>query len=359
MASLENSVPTWVFRDIYESARDAKFEPFALEGKRPFQSLGFTFHAGEDFRHLLSGLRRVYEVIHFLKFHAGDRLGHGLALGVLVDDWCAQHPNVLLPRIEALENYLWAYRMLSTYPSDQNTGNLLYLEQRIQNLSGEIFYRPDERDRAGASLHIPTFVLLQSYEELFRQDLFSGDAPKCVDDCKPGAEETCPLLNASFPSARDILKAYHCCHYTRRMNEPIHYHLPPQEILILKELQAMLQDYVSRRGVIVEANPSSNVVIGHMDTIHEHPLYQLSSYRCDYKDIMVCVNSDDPGVFQTNTANELGIAYMGMVERGVGRECCLEWIERLRESGMRGSFIRRTDCDEDLIKELDALIKEL
>lgn len=356
VASLENSVPTWVFRDIYESARDAKAEFFALEDKRPFQSLGFTFHAGEDFRHLLSGLRRVYEVIHFLKFHAGDRLGHGLALGVLVDDWCAEHPNVLLPRIEALENYLWAYRMLSTYPSDQNTVNLLYLEQRIQQLSGEIFRSPPAR---GGEMGISTPVLLQGYDELFHQDLFPADCKKCANDCRPEDREQCPLLKASPFSPKDIPKAYHCCHYTKYMNEPIHYHLPPQEILLLKELQAMLQRYVSKRGVIVEANPSSNVVIGHMDTIHEHPLYRFSSYRCDYKDIMVCVNSDDPGVFQTNTANELGIAYMGMVEQGVGREACLEWIERLRESGMRGSFIRRTDSDRELLKELNALIEVL
>jgi len=144
-----------------------------------------------------------------------------------------------------------------------------------------------------------------------------------------------------------------------RMNEPIHYHLPPQEIFIIKELQAMLQQDVSKRGVIVEVNPTSNVVIGHMDTIHEHPLYRFSNFRCDYKDIMICVNSDDPSVFQTNTANELGIAYMGLAERGVGREACLEWIDRLRENGMQGSFIRRTDSDKDLLQELDALITEL
>ena len=356
VASLENSIPTWVFRDIYESARDAKAEFFTLEGKRPFQSLGFTFHAGEDFRHLLSGLRRIYEVIHFLKFHAGDRLGHGLALGILVDDWCKEHPNVLLPRIEALENYLWAYRMLSTYPSDQNTVNLFYLEQRIQQLSGEIFRSPKKQ---GEKISISTSVLLQGYDELFHQDIFSATYKKCPDNCTSEDQKRCSLLKLLLFSPRDIPKTYHCCHYTKYMNEPIHYHLPPQEILLLKELQAMLQRYVSKRGVIVEANPSSNVVIGHMDTIHEHPLYQFSSYRCDYKDIMVCVNSDDPGVFQTNTANELGIAYMGMVEQGIGREACLEWIERLRESGMRGSFIRRTDSDRELLKELNTLIEVL
>ena len=48
-----------------------------------------------------------------------------------------------------------------------------------------------------------------------------------------------------------------------------------------------------------------------------------------------------------------------MVEQGVGREACLEWIERLRESGMCGSFIRRTDSDSELLKELNALIEVL
>lgn len=358
VASLENSVPTWVFRDLYEKARDAKSEPFTSDRNRPFQSLGFTFHAGEDFRHLLSGLRRVYEVVHFLKFHAGDRLGHGLALGISVDDWCAEHPNVLLPRIEALENYLWAYRMLSTYPSDQNTGNLLYLERRIQELSGEIYCDPIKLEE-DHPFHIPTALLLQSYEGLFSKAHFPVNYKQCIDGCEKEDQKQCPLLKAPLTSVEDILTAYHCYHYTKHMNEPIHYHLPPQEILILKELQAMLQQYISKRGVIVEINPSSNVVIGNMDTIHQHPVYQLSSYHCDYKNIMICINSDDPGVFQTNTANELGIAYMGMIERGIGRESCLDWIERLRKSGIRGSFIRRNDSDKELLQELDQLIKAL
>lgn len=32
------------------------------------QSLGFTFHPGEDFRHILSGLRRVDEAVEHLIF---------------------------------------------------------------------------------------------------------------------------------------------------------------------------------------------------------------------------------------------------------------------------------------------------
>ena len=36
----------------------------------------FTYHAGEDFIHLLSGIRAVYEALYFLDLNKGDRIGH-------------------------------------------------------------------------------------------------------------------------------------------------------------------------------------------------------------------------------------------------------------------------------------------
>lgn len=42
----------------------------------------FTYHAGEDFFHILSGLRAIYEAIEFLGLQAGDRIGHATAAGV-------------------------------------------------------------------------------------------------------------------------------------------------------------------------------------------------------------------------------------------------------------------------------------
>lgn len=350
VASLENAIPTWVFSEVYEKARDGKKEPFLLNSGRPYQSLGFTCHAGEDFRHLISGLRRVYETIHFLKFHAGDRIGHGLALGVEVDEWCRNHSNVVLPRIEALENYLWAYRMLSTYPSASNSGELLYLEKRINTLSAEIFRKGDKE-----CVHVSTPVLLQSYERLFDS---KDSTETCNHSCEK-SENVCVLLNTKIMTSEDVVKTYHCCRFARYMNEVIHYHIPPQEVAIIKTLQEMMQEFVSRAGVVVEVNPSSNIIIGPMDTIRQHPLYSISSYHCDYKDLMVCVNSDDPGVFQTSVSNELGIAYMGMIEQGIGREACLAWVDRLRENGMQSSFIRCAESDEAMLMNLDRLIKSL
>ncbi|AVM73150.1 amidohydrolase family protein [Magnetospirillum gryphiswaldense] len=42
----------------------------------------FTYHAGEDFRHLLSGIRTVLEAVTFLGMTPGNRIGHGTALGL-------------------------------------------------------------------------------------------------------------------------------------------------------------------------------------------------------------------------------------------------------------------------------------
>ena len=114
-ASLENSTPVWVFAPIYEKARDSSIDPIGRANRYGdyTQSLGFTFHAGEDFRHILSGLRRIDEAVEHLKFHAGDRIGHGIALGMPPRKWKNQNPVIIIPQIEALENYLWAYDALS------------------------------------------------------------------------------------------------------------------------------------------------------------------------------------------------------------------------------------------------------
>lgn len=71
--------------------------------------MGFTYHVGEEFRHIMSGLRHVDEVLEHFKYKPADRLGHAIVLGVNVDYWMMHHEVVTIPIQEYLDNLLWLW----------------------------------------------------------------------------------------------------------------------------------------------------------------------------------------------------------------------------------------------------------
>lgn len=73
--------------------------------------LGLTYHAGEDFFHPLSGMRAIYEVRRTCHMREGDRIGHGLALGVDLPAFNRQYGrHAIIPRGEALDVLVWLRR---------------------------------------------------------------------------------------------------------------------------------------------------------------------------------------------------------------------------------------------------------
>lgn len=363
VASLENEVPTWVFAPIYENARDSRKDPisYGTRDSKSFHSLGFTFHAGEDFRHILSGLRRVHEVVTKLKFHAGDRIGHGIALGLDAKKWSAHNRTVIIPRIEALENYVWAYDMLSNNCDSTALINLDFIEKKIYKLTEEIF---------GEDSKITINMLIKAYHKLFRDNWF--EKPDEEIECARkrlvalylgqvrSEESDCQSLRAQGGYDIDLLVfARHSVICSHKMNEPIHMKIEEQEVEITCTIQQLVKRAVDEKGIVVEVNPSSNVAIADMDTINENQLFGINNYGYRFDNLLVCINSDDPAVFNTNAANELGYIYFGMLEKNVNRESALQWIDKLRENGMNASFIRRTDSDEQILREMEEYIAEI
>lgn len=47
-----------------------------------------------------------------------------------------------------------------------------------------------------------------------------------------------------------------------------------------------------------------------------------------------------------------------MIEKGVNREAILQWIEKLRDTGMRANFIRNKISDKGLLIELDRILEQ-
>lgn len=352
-ASLENSTPVWVFAPIYEKARDSSVEKIGRRDEYGdyTQSLGFTFHAGEDFRHILSGLRRIDEAVEYLKFHAGDRIGHGIALGISAREWKNQNPVIIIPQIEALENYLWAYDTLSKNYSDFQATILTYMEKQIYELSGRIYGSREEcaeTEQEGIALEL----LILGYHRLFA---FQDQEYEEVE--KEFCSKVCAGKKIHWNSVL-LGAARHCKQFVKEMERPIHYEITEQDLQIVEELQKILKKKLGRKGIILEVNPSSNTAIADLDVVRENQLYQMNQIN-DTQNVIVCVNSDDPAVFNTNVSNELAYIYYGMLERNINREAALQWIDRLRMSGMDSSFIHHQESDELLLRKLDELIESM
>lgn len=351
-ASLENNTPTHVFAPVFEKARNSDNDQMlTIDGDAQIskqQSLFFTFHAGEDFRHLNSGLRRIDEVIQFCKFHSGDRIGHGIALGLSVEKWVIKNPVVVVPKGEYLDNLLWIWGVY-TRTTDINYKTFIYLEHRINIIAKGIF-----KSTKGLTIELLYEVYQERFKPLYKS--FSKVEFKENDDCPQKQKKP----DLELWDCRTLLNAYHEQKYLESMEESIYINSSANEEEMTKDMQRYLRDKVAMNGIVIEVNPSSNYVIGQMDSLYENQFFQITTLDDNnLSNIMININSDDPIVFNTNVSNEMAYLYYGMLYKGIGKDSALKWIEKVRKSGMDTSFIRDNVSNYDYIRQLDALIEAL
>ncbi|MCL9660472.1 hypothetical protein L2089_07225 [Paenibacillus hunanensis] len=348
-ASLENNTPVQVFAPVFEEARDSQYDGLRISDPEgnilPRQSLFFTFHAGEDFRHLSSGLRRMDEVVTYCKLHSGDRIGHGIALGVDIDKWINDNPIVILPRGEYLDNLLWIWGVYSTTAKIQ-TETLVYLERRIEAIAAEIFLEESLIEAA----HLRASILYNTYKRRFKR--IKNEALAILkynnEDNKTKKVEDC------------LYESYHSQSTLKKMNDPIYVTNNQIEKMMLVDMQNYLVHKISVAGIVIEVNPSSNEAIGEIDSVFGNQLFRLqSANNVDLTNVLVNINSDDPMIFNTNVSNELVYIYYGMLQQGISRETALEWIDKLRQSGMNTSFIRNGRSRKQYLDILGVTIRSL
>lgn len=155
-ASLENSSEPWVFAPVFRAFRPNNYiPPVSTETRERIGNIGFTYHVGEDFRHIASGLRHIDEVITHFNYCSGDRFGHAIALGVDIDKLVEQRQVVVLPIMEHMENLLWIWSKSvnsMTLKVQQN------LEYTIMATAQKIYHNIDG---------ITVYTLWQVYNEKF------------------------------------------------------------------------------------------------------------------------------------------------------------------------------------------------
>lgn len=363
--------------------------------------LGYTYHAGEDFLDISDGLRAIDEVVKFLNFNRGDRLGHGLALGIDPDEYYEKkNYHIVLPKQDILDNVVWVRMQIQRYNIPTSQSLVLELQKHYSSLVHEIYegevirYKGKEKDRyikendrykeievhykgKKKDRYIKEQGIYKEIEvctipmELYYQSwLLRGDAPSLYfedsvyDQCrfnpltyweKCGRNDFDECNKARENSiARCLYKAYHFSTKAKREGGRYdEFKISKDYIELIRKIQHAMMHSLARQYISIETNPTSNKLIGDYKQYADLPLKRFfnlglthdSAEIASSPQLSVSLNTDDLGVFSTSIENEYALMAIAMEKEvdanGQPRytsRMIYDWLDRIRSMGFEQRF---------------------
>ncbi len=341
VAADELSVPTWVLVPLYSFVRWEAARAAASTASRNAPPLRTTAHVGEDYRHLMEGLRRIFECIYYQLDHSGGRLGHAIALGVEPQLWADSAGAVMMPAEDRLWDLVFEWRLYSRYrlPLGLNVeappSRVQQVENKIRELAEFIFHRSYEPHELGEAHHVlhqlwsPTAMAragLRVGLDVFTRMLARLDWQQVRDHKK----------------VRRILTAYREDEAVfRRGQRLVDIALEASEVAALRAVQDGLRCCVGGRGIVVEVNPSSNLLIGDLSDLRNHPILRLFPPQAQEgapPPVPIAVGADDPITFSTFLLREYSLLFEAAMSAGYPERVVHEWLATIRQTSMDARF---------------------
>jgi Adenosine deaminase len=375
-ASNELNAEPWIFAPVYRYVRKKENTyPLQLKSGQHIQNIGLTYHVGEDYRHVLSGLRYIDEVLTHFGFKAGDRIGHALALQVDIRSWVVNNEVVAMPAMEYLENLLWLWD-LNSRCSEIKSSTSLDLEKKIMDTAKKLY-----DNLAGLS----PYTLWKGYTQKFElidndkiedmkkyYQLEQTDPNYCLNQRQGQPVNRCfcklymerQLSNGFLDpiwNEDKLLLTHFCPVYAQHYSRPIFVRTSQDDIGLLLKVQEYLKMKIQQAGIYVETNPTSNATIGDINSLFEHPLTNINSkdLSSNNNKVLLSINSDDPLIFNTNVENEIANVYHMLTNHAYSREDVLAWIDKVRQYGIDSSFIKHVKKPSVQRKELKRIVDYL
>jgi hypothetical protein len=242
-----------------------------------------------------------------------------VALGFNVAHWAARAAGLSIPRGERLFDLMWAWHTITRSPNEALRPWLPWITQQAIRVGREIF------DRELSINMLSEFVLT--------------------------LHSTTGLRNAGFPcgkppdrrrnrAERLVLAWLRNCRVFQRSHalEPVDL---GHEASLIQALQDHVRTLFARIGIVVEINPSSNLLIGHLGDLTDHPLWRLCPPGQEHNGsthVRVCIGSDDPITFATRLPEEYQLLVDAMIEGGLSMTQIDTWLDRARAAGMSARF---------------------
>ena len=289
-----------------------------------------TFHAGEDFEHILTGIRAVHEAIRFLNMGSGDRIGHATALG-LAPEQC-RTKTFYCKQGFWLDSLVWLTWLLEQKPELRVFGGEICLfRQVVERLYFNIYGKD-----------CPQLHVLWKAWELRKYDLrsvteddFEAITPQTRHERALLQQEKDDCGEKLYTAACRELERYHA--KRNAWDEVIT--LKPEELPgadLIRAVQDAVITEMLQKNIVVEVLPTSNVRISHYEKTEEHHIMRWLNFDDKRPAPQVVLGTDDPGIFSTSLRNEYSLKlkelYPGRCEKPY------DIINHLIENGLSYRF---------------------
>jgi len=335
--------------------------------------LGYTYHVGEDFLDIADGLRAIDEVVKFLNFNRGDRLGHCLALGINTTEYYEKKKNyIVLSKQDFLDNVVWLMMQIKIYNIASPQSLFLELQNHYTTLMHEIYEgevtdkQKDSEQKTDEQKWKKIDVFGIPVEIYYLSWLLRGDDPYMYFDYKERFNpitfwERCGRNDLSeFDAAhknsiaRALYKAYHFSAKTKQRGRICdEFKISRDYVELIKNIQNKMMHSLARKHIAIETNPTSNKLIGDYKLYADLPLKRFFNLGLTYDSkelasnpqLSVSLNTDDLGVFSTSIENEYALMAIAL-EKAMTLDgepqyisrMIYDWLDRIRSMGFEQRF---------------------
>lgn len=309
LMSWERNGPVWLFERALRRLRAASADIAARNTGlrvRPFQ---MALHLGEDFDHVISGLRQIYEPFEWGLIGRDDRIGHALALGLSASEWCSRYPWIRMRPWDRILDMGFAYWAFERLKLELDVGVVERMrasaKEAVLAVFGDLALDPLDVAR-DLWLALPSQGPAEAAtaSDGVRMRASRGRRDSLLDDPSVGRRALSPTMNVETSLDLPLATALH----------------------------RVVHERVAAMHVLIEVNPSSNLLIGGFHRIFDQPVFQEV-------ELPITLSTDDPLTFGTTLADEYAYAWAAMVLGGnVTPHEATERLEQAARNSTRYAF---------------------
>lgn len=288
----------------------------------------FTYHAGEDFVHILSGLRMIYEAVMFLNLKPGNRIGHATAMGIEPEFWKEKlnDSKLLIKKGEWLDNLVFAFKMCLDNFILYEMHNKIEIEIRkyFTEIYDNKYYSINKIIEAWECRKYDPLIVFGWREASFFDQFENNELKDYINLDK---------------DIQILYEKYHAREHIKNYNKMIE--ISPIEIFdctSLRLLQNCIIQFLNDKEIAVETLSTSNVRISYYEKYKEHHLLRWLGLTNKLDPLPnVVVGSDDTGIFATNIQNEYLHIYQALRNK-LNKKEAIEKIKYLNSTSKAYTF---------------------